>query len=67
MRSSASCACINDNRYKQIEKEGIPASATTDEANALLTEMSTIKSSLDKAESYKMSNTRHSHLSLIHI
>ena len=49
-----------DNRYKQIEKEGIPASATTDEANALLTELSTIKSSLDKVESYKMSNARHS-------
>ena len=49
-----------DNRYKQIEKEGIPAGATTDEAVALLTEMSTLKTSLNKAESYRISDMRHS-------
>ena len=49
-----------DNRYKQIEKEGIPAGATTDEAVALLTEMSTLKTSLNRAESYRISDMRHS-------
>ena len=47
-----------DNRYKQIERDGIPAGATPDEANALLTEMSTLRSSLNAKDSYKISNMR---------